>query len=212
MTSRATLISDENGGPAAEFALVLPVMLAFLLGIVDVGRYIWEYNLAEKATQMGTRYAVATDMVASGLAGYSFSNSCGVPQGDAISSGQFPGITCVGGGSVSSPTAVCTLNAASSCATAIPTTSNAVALGNIVTRMRNFKSDITPANVTVTYGSSGLGFAGDPNGSDVAPIVTVTVTGLRFQPVTGMLFNRSLVMGNFSYSLTMEDGQGTTSN
>lgn len=66
------LAHDENGGPAAEFALVLPVALLFLAGIIDVGRYMWTYNEAEKATQMGVRYAVATDAVASGLAEYSF--------------------------------------------------------------------------------------------------------------------------------------------
>ena len=49
----------------AEFALVLPVALLFLLGIVDAGRYLYEVNQLEKATQMGARFAVVTDPVAS---------------------------------------------------------------------------------------------------------------------------------------------------
>ena len=32
-------------------------------GIIDAGRLMWEYNRAEKATQMGARFAVVTDMI-----------------------------------------------------------------------------------------------------------------------------------------------------
>ena len=206
------LNADERGGPAAEFALVLPLALLFLFGIIDIGRYMWEYNQAEKATQMGARFAVATDVVASGLSGYSFAVSCGIPQGDVITSAAFPGINCAGGGTVAAPTATCTLAASSSCGTAIPTTSSGAALGQIVNRMRLFKPDIAPANVSVNYGYSGLGYSGDPNGLDVAPVVTVSVTGLTFRPLTTFAFNAPVNMGTFSYTLTMEDGSGTVSN
>jgi Flp pilus assembly protein TadG len=213
MKALAQIFRDERGGPAAEFALMLPVTLLFLFGIIDVGRFLWEYNQAEKATQMGTRYAVATDIVASGLTAYSFARSCGVPQGSAISTAQFPGMTCAGGGTVAAPTATCTLSAASSCtATTIPTTASATAMGNIVNHMRLFKYDILPTNVTVTYANSGLGYAGDPNGLDVAPLVTVSVANLTFRPLTIMIFNATMPMPDFSYSLTMEDGSGTVSN
>jgi hypothetical protein len=212
MMSIRNFLRDEGGGPAAEFALVLPVALAFLFGIIDVGRYMWEYNQAEKATQMGARFAVATDTVATGLRGYSFAVSCGIPQGDTISAAAFPGMNCSGGGTVASPTVTCALAAASSCSTAIPTASSGPVLGRIVNRMRLFKPDIAPANVAVRYAHSGLGYAGDPNGLDVAPLVTVTVTGLTFQPLTTVLFNSNMNMGPFSYSLTMEDGSGTFSN
>ena len=212
MTIWKTFRADEQGGPAAEFALVLPLALIFFFGIIDVGRYMWEYNQAEKATQMGTRFAVATDVVASGLSGYSFAVSCAVPQGDAITAAAFPGINCSGGGTVAAPSATCSLAASSSCGTAIPTTSSNAALGLIVNRMRLFKPDILPANVSVNYGYSGLGYAGDPNGLDVAPLVTVSVTGLTFQPLLTLIFSAPVSMGTFSYTLTMEDGAGTVSN
>lgn len=214
-TNHLSILRDEQGGPAAEFAMVLPVALMFLLGMIDVGRYMWEYNQAEKATQMGTRFAVVTNPVASGLGGYSFSTSCGIPQGDPIPASAYPGMVCAGGGTVASPTASCAFptGGTSSCTTAIPTTSSGSSMGAIVNRMRLFKPDILPTQVTVTYANSGLGYAGDPNGLDVAPLVTVSVTGLTFQPLTTMLFpNSSMAIGPFSYSLTMEDGNGTVSN
>ena len=91
----STLASDERGGPAAEFALVLPLLIIFLFGIIDVGRLMWTWNRAEKATQMGARYAVVADMVPAGLATYSFSVSGGLVQGAAIPESSFGGATCV---------------------------------------------------------------------------------------------------------------------
>ena len=42
---------NRSGASAAEFALVLPILLILLLGIIDAGRWLWTYNRAEKATQ-----------------------------------------------------------------------------------------------------------------------------------------------------------------
>ena len=205
-----SFLRDQSGGPAAEFALVLPIALLFLFGIIDVGRFMWEYNRAEKATQMGARFAAVTDMVPSGLAGYSFARQCGIVQGDPVPVSAFPGMNCAGGGSIASPTASCTLSGASSCS--LPTSASGAALGAIAARMQAFKSDITPSNVTVAYAYSGLGFSGDPNGSNVAPLVTVRLTGLTFTPISTQVFNINTPMPDFSYSLTMEDGAGTASN
>jgi Flp pilus assembly protein TadG len=205
MKALPPIIRDESGGPAAEFALVLPVTLLFLFGIIDVGRFLWEYNQAEKATQMGARYAVATDVVSRGLSTYSFATGCSIPQGAPINATQFASSVCT--------STQCTVTASCS---GIPTGSaaaayNATAFNGIVDRMRMFKSDIASANVTVTYTNSGLGYAGDPNGLDVAPLTTVRVSGLQFNPI--MLFNfAAFSMPDFSYTLTMEDGAGTFSN
>ena len=56
-----------DGAIGAEFALVFPTLLLFLLGIIDVGRYMWSINQLEKATQIGARMAVVTDMIPGGL-------------------------------------------------------------------------------------------------------------------------------------------------
>ena len=44
-----------------------PLLPVLLLGLIDAGRFMWEYNQAEKATQMGVRYAVSTDLVPAGI-------------------------------------------------------------------------------------------------------------------------------------------------
>ena len=85
---------DQSGASAAEFAMVVPVLLLFLVGTLDVGLYSWSINQAEKAVQAGTRHAVATDMVASGLADYSFAVDGGIPQGTVVPISAFPGVTC----------------------------------------------------------------------------------------------------------------------
>ena len=73
-------------------------------------------------------------------------------------------------------------------------------------------SRITAPNVVVDYDPSGLGFAGNPYGSDVAPIVTVRLRNMQFKPILSQLFGGSINMAGFDASLTMEDGAGTVSN
>jgi hypothetical protein len=68
------------------------------------------------------------------------------------------------------------------------------------------------SNVTIRYDNSGLGYAGDPNGPDVAPIVTVSAANVSFNPLIGQFFGINLRFPVVSASLTLEDGQGSFSN
>ena len=43
--------------------IILIILILLLLGMIDVGRYMWALNELEKATQMGARMAVVTTMV-----------------------------------------------------------------------------------------------------------------------------------------------------
>ena len=90
------MFRDQRGATAAEFALVLPIFLLFLLGLIDVGRYSWSVNQSEKATQIGTRWAVATDLVPAGLRNenYSFAVDGGIPQGTVVGTDAFGSVTC----------------------------------------------------------------------------------------------------------------------
>ena len=205
MSRLRAIVTNQSGGPAAEFALVLPLALLFLFGIIDVGRFMWEYNRAEKATQMGARFAAVTDFIPIGLRTYTFVGVGGLTQGDPIPASSYGTMTCTKPGA-----AAVSCTCAGTCGWG--TTASPTAFQSIVSRMNLFFPRITANNVRIEYVPSGLGYAGDPNGPDIAPLITVKLTGLTFTPITTQIFNASIAMPDFSYSLTMEDGAGTVSN
>ncbi|QUL38124.1 TadE/TadG family type IV pilus assembly protein [Erythrobacter sp. JK5] len=208
MTKRCTLKEfgrDIRGSSAAEFVLVLPLLLLFIMGTIDVGLYSWTINRAEKATQTGARWAVATQMLPggtspNGLANYSFAVSGGIPQGTVVPASAFPGVSCTSTG--------CTCNG--SCGFA--TTMDQPAFDALVGRMQQISANIQPGNVSVDYEYSGLGFSGDPNGPDVAPIVTVELDDMTYQPITFAFFGGTLDLPTIRYSLTAEDSEGSFAN
>jgi len=202
MSVLGRLLRSERAASAAEFALVLPLFLLLLFGIVDSGRFMWEYNQAEKATQMGVRYAVVTDPVLNGLYTYSFSISGGIPQGSAVPTTSFDTATC--------DNSTCSCSPGGGFCTA--TSRNATAFTNLVTRMSYMYPQIAASNVQIQYKNVGLGFAGDPDGPDVSPLVTVSLTGLQFHPITCLVFACSISMPDFRAGLTLEDATGTESN
>jgi Flp pilus assembly protein TadG len=181
------MLRDRSGAAAAEFALVLPLLLILMFGIVDAGRFLWAVNIAQKATQAGARVAVVTNPVSSGFVSVDYVGVDGLKQGDRIPASEFPTITCT----------------SSTCAGG--------AFDLIVARMHALDNDITPANVVVTYRGSGIGYAGDPNGSQVQPLVTVTAQSLPFVPITTLLFVE-WSLPDFSTTLTAEDLSGIASN
>lgn len=202
MRRLGALLRDTRAAGAAEFALVLPLLLLLLLGMFDAGRYMWEYNRAEKATQVGARAAVVSDLVPAALAGFSFvtDDSDPVMAGNPVPAANFESVLCddtdcdpCTGGDVCGDIGY-----------------DAVAFGEIVDRMRAIYPQIDDDNVEIEYRNVGLGFSGDPGGPDVAPLVTVSLKGLEFRPVTTLLLARAS-MPDFRASLTLEDGAGDPS-
>lgn len=196
-----SLLRDTRAATAAEFALVLPVALLFLFGIIDVGRYTWQIDQAEKAAQMGARFAVVTGMVEGGLtsATYVGDTHCGaaLTAGDPICAAALGKVSC------SSTSCTCTT-------APCPTTSfQGTAFTNILARIRAFAPSVAAANVTVEYSGSGLGFAADPTIA-AAPIVTVSLHDMTFHAFS--LLGTGFTMPTISRSQTLEDGVGTQSN
>jgi hypothetical protein len=200
------LLLDRTGSSAAEFAMVLPLLILFLFGIIDGGRYLWEVNKAEKATQAGARVAIVTDVLDGGLYGENYVGQTvgGVTltQGDVIPADALGVLTCDNSG--------CTCQSGT-CPTVAAPTDYTTRFNRILTRMQYMKQDIAANKVTVTYRGSGLGFAGDPNGMEVAPLVTVELTGVQFRPL--VLFNAvAFNLPAFRTTLTAEDSSGSQSN
>ena len=196
---------DVSGASAAEFALILPIFLLFLLGMIDVGRFVWSFNELEKATQVGARWAVATDVIPKDLITYSFAAQGGITQGTVVPKTAFPGVRCVG----ASDTAVtCTCRSGGTCAFSVA--GDGPTFAALLGRMRQIYPSLQPASLNVDYDWSGIGYSGDPNGPDVAPIVTVSVKNLSF-PLLFML-GTSIGLPTSRYAMTLEDGQGTASN
>jgi hypothetical protein len=53
------LLRAREGLAAVEFALLLPVVALFMLGIVELGRMFWHRSTLEHATEETGRYAMA---------------------------------------------------------------------------------------------------------------------------------------------------------
>jgi Flp pilus assembly pilin Flp len=58
VTRRSARWSDESGAELIEFALVLPLLLLILLGIIDFGFLFQRYEVITNAAREGARVAV----------------------------------------------------------------------------------------------------------------------------------------------------------
>lgn len=202
--NRPSFGRDDVGATTVEFVLVLPLFILLVFGMIDVAGYAWRMNMAEKATQFGAREAVVTDPVASGLASedYVGKTYSGVTlsQGDTIPAAALGLITCTSAG--------CTTTGEG------PTTPgfDSTAFDRILGRMKGADPSITSANLQIEYRGSGLGFAGDPNGMQIAPLLTVRLVNMTYSPWMGLIYKAAIGLPNVSYTLTMEDASGSASN
>jgi Flp pilus assembly protein TadG len=201
--SLRNFLRDERG-MAAEFALVLPLLLLFVLGTIDVGIYAWRINQAEKATQIGARWAAVTNPLATEIATASYVNvNVGgvlITQGDRIPAEALGLLTCT------SSSCTCTTGPCPG------TTFDAAAFTSLSTRMRQIYPAIADANIRVEYAGSGLGYAGDPNGPEISPLITVRLVNMNYTPVTFSPIGGTVGLPDFAYSITAEDATGTSSN
>jgi Flp pilus assembly protein TadG len=204
--------ADQRGASAAEFALVLPLLLLFLFGIIDAGRLYYNVNQAEKATQMGARYAIVTDVIPPKIAAADYVGA--VACSDPASPGSYK--ACKTGDAITDPSALGSVTCTSNGCTGTGNypsspTMNAGAFQNLVDRMHAFDPAIGAGNVSVSFRGSGLGYAGDPTGMDVVPLVTVQLTNLSFRPITALAL-MTVTLPPARTTLSAESSAGTQSN
>ncbi|WP_448207805.1 TadE/TadG family type IV pilus assembly protein [Azospirillum sp. sgz302134] len=180
---RAGLRVDCRGTTMVEMALVFPLILTLTFAVLEFGNLTYQWLVAEKATEMGVRYAVTSTMAATGI------SDCGV------TTSATAGTPCrLVPGSVGWQK-TCTAGAGGC---------DATAFNAIVQRMQAIYPRIAAANVTVQYAGTGLGFVG--RGSPV-PNVTVSLRDLTFSFVVldGLLGLGPITMPDFRATLSGED-------
>ena len=213
MIAARQLLKSTSGASAAEFGLVLPLFLVLLFAVIDGGRFMWESNEAEKATQIGARIAIVTDVLAPGLrdedyAGKTVSGTTLKP-GDLIPAAALGSVLCTSTGCICE---------SGTCPTSLGTM-NAAAFTALVTRMKQMYPSIASTNVQIRYQGSGFGIAeasaggggGATEQMEISPLITVTLTGVQFRPLTTFAL-KSATMPDFSTTLTAEDASGSYSN
>lgn len=186
---RRHLIRDCSGATMIEFTITFFLLLLLTFGIAEFGFAWYQWNSAEKATQVGARAASISDPVASELATFDCKNNS-IELGTACRSGgtSFGTVVCSG--------------TSSSCGGGY-SFSNA-AFTEIFTPMQQMYPRLQAQNVIVEYVDVGLGFAG--RGSPV-PQIRVRLTGLTFGYVVlnGLLGFAPINMPDFRATLTGED-------
>ena len=198
---------DERGASAVEFALIAMLLFIVSFGIIDFGLAYWQWVSAEKATQVGVRKAVVSNMVAAGLKTWPINNGGTSANGTACMTGttiitdcSFSPVTCTSNAAGTTITCSCP---STPCPTGTPTASDFTA---IVAEMQKMDPYIGNDNVQITYSQNGLGFVGRPNGLPVTVTVTLTSMTFRFLVIDKLLgFGGTFSMPPFNATLIGED-------
>lgn len=184
-----------SGAAAAEFALVSVIFLTMLLGILDMARFAWEFNSEKAAARAGARYAVVSQPAVQELISFDAVSKCGIAGGEFIPNGTVSDFTCTSTG--------CTASGAGSCLSS--GTLNSTNFNAIVARMQGYDPRISASNVTVKYAERGMGMSGNPFGTDVSPLVTVSLRNVTFSPIALKMFGVTLNLPSVSTTFTAED-------
>jgi len=204
----------ERAATAAEFALVLTLLLTLMFGIIDAGRYMWEANQAEKATQVGARMAAVTGAISPDLIEANFA-SVDVKPGELIPADAMGTVVCTSEG--------CTCETTSGgppCPFDDGDVDTDTLEDVILPRMQAIKANLTADNIVVSYSGSGFGYAGSPptkgGGSvaetmEVSPLITVSLRDVEFTPISSFLL-ASIALPSAATTVVAEDLSGIYSN
>jgi len=181
---------DRCAAAAAEFALLAVVFAGIILGIIDFNLIMFEHNAAEKACQVGVRYAVMNDIVAPGVADDSATASCTSGDDVPLDALDPNPVVCSG----------------SSCNGAYGFDSNAYQA--IVNEMSTVYPRVVTdpsVEVEITYENIGMGFCGNPYGPDIWPLTTVRISGATHEFITPLVGALTDLEFSCEATLTGED-------
>ncbi len=68
----------ERGEGLVEFALILPVLMLVLMGIIDLGRAVYAYNVVANSAREGARYGIASPSDTVGMINVARSSAVGL--------------------------------------------------------------------------------------------------------------------------------------
>jgi len=67
--SRRSFLKDERGAAAAEFGLILPLMLLLTFSFYEAGRVFWNYNIVQSSARDAARYGARLGITCTGSTG-----------------------------------------------------------------------------------------------------------------------------------------------
>ena len=191
---------SDSGATMIEIAIIIQLLFVVVLGFVDFGFALFQWNLASKAVQMGARLAAVSDPVDSTLSSYTGLGGGNAP-GDPIV--PFATRTCDGATSLCSNGTFDLNNfrrilAGSDWPDCTSAPGTRLGMCDIFWR-------IDPENVVVSYEYSGLGYATRPGG----PVPTIQI---RLQNITfdfffldALLSFAQLTIPSMTSTITGED-------
>ena len=193
---------DRSGGVLVEATVLIPIIFIFVLGSVDFLFAFFQWNLTNKAVQLGARIAAVSDPVSSDLSAMS-------GLGDDVLPGQpmpaFRRMCSTSDATGASGTCTGGRYSAAAMRRIVFGEPDATACANNSTGMCKLYPSITAANVTVVYAQTGLGYAGRPGGP--VPTITVSLRDLpfRFFFLSGLLGFSNMTIPAMTTTITAED-------
>ncbi|RWF78019.1 MAG: pilus assembly protein [Mesorhizobium sp.] len=203
---------SEGGATTVEMAIVSTLLFAVVLGFVDFGYALYQWNAANKAVQLGARLASISDPVATALATAAPTTAPGAPV-VAAAYGPFACTYTAGTGACSNGG---TFNAANFSRifrgdTAVTNDDACVPLATDQRPgMCHFFSGLRRDNVVITYSATGLGYQTRLGGP--VPTITVRLQNLTFQFffLGGLLGYGNLTLPSMLSTVTGEDLRSTS--
>lgn len=151
--------SDTEGAALVEFSLISALLLLLTFSIIEYGVIQFQFNNAQKATQLGAREASTRLMITGVEDCWVASNEPAGTECASVNNGNGTPIVCTGGGS-------------GSC--------DSTGMAAVIAIMKNAYPGLEDANIQVTFAPTSLGFVG--RGRPV-PAITVEVNNLTYDYV-----------------------------